>query len=72
MALILDEKARLSKEDRAFIYFRFQGVCKPQQNVGFLGYGQFLTEYMAFAKQLSESRPLLQRLPIYLTYPTQL
>jgi hypothetical protein len=35
-------------------------------------YGQFLTEYMAFAKQLSESRPQLQRLPHHLTYPTQL
>jgi hypothetical protein len=35
-------------------------------------YGHFVNEYMAFAKQLSESRPQLQRLPHYLTYPTQL
>ena len=32
----MDEKARLSKEDRAFIYSRFQSVCKPQQDIGFL------------------------------------
>ena len=35
-------------------------------------YSHFLTEYMAFAKQLAESRPQLERLPRYLTYPTQL
>lgn len=35
-------------------------------------YGQFLTEYMAFAKQLSESRPQLQGLACYLACPTQL
>jgi hypothetical protein len=35
-------------------------------------YGHFLTEYMAFAKQFAESRPQLERLPRYLTYPTQL
>lgn len=35
-------------------------------------YGHFLTEYMAFAKQFAESRPQLDRLPRYLTYPTQL
>lgn len=35
-------------------------------------YGHFLTEYMAFAKEFAESRPQLERLPRYLTYPTQL
>ena len=35
-------------------------------------YGQFLTGYTAFAKKLSESRPQLQRLPFYHTYPTPL
>jgi hypothetical protein len=36
LAPILDEKARLSREDRAFIYFSFQGVCKSSRDIGFL------------------------------------
>src|SRR2546427_8773483 len=38
--LYSNPKAPLSKENRAFIYFRFQGVCKPQQDIGLLRYPQ--------------------------------
>ncbi len=48
------------------------GQSKVKLNTFRERYGQFLTEYMAFAKQFSESRPRLERLPRYLTYPTQL
>jgi hypothetical protein len=35
---MLDEKGPALEGGLGFIYFRFQGVCKPQQDIGFLSY----------------------------------
>lgn len=59
---------RLSEEQRKSL----PDQAKAKLNTFRERYGQFLTEYMEFAKQLADSRPQLRRLPRYLPYPTQL